>query len=58
MADFGTRELGTMVALVLALLWLGLNPQPVLDITAPVLDGFHEMAASARDTGTVAGGTP
>jgi len=58
MADFGTRELGTMVAMVLALLWLGLNPQPVLDLTAPVLNGFHEMVASAGDTGTVTEITP
>ncbi|MEM1189312.1 MAG: NADH-quinone oxidoreductase subunit M [Pseudomonadota bacterium] len=39
--DFGAREMLTMGAMMLALLWLGLYPQPVLDLVRPVLEGLH-----------------
>jgi NADH-quinone oxidoreductase subunit M len=34
--DFGARELGVMVMMAAALVWLGLFPQTVLDLSAPV----------------------
>ena len=40
MDDFGTREMLAMGAMMFALLWLGLYPQPVLDLAQPVLDGL------------------
>ena len=41
MDDFGTREMVTMGGMMLALLWLGLYPQPVLDMVHPVLEGMY-----------------
>ena len=38
MADFDGREMLAMAAMMIALLWLGLYPQPVLDLAQPVLD--------------------
>lgn len=38
--DFGGREMAVMAALMAALIWLGLHPQPVLDLSAPVLHGL------------------
>ena len=35
--DFDRREIGVMVALVIAILWLGLMPQPMLDLVSPAL---------------------
>jgi NADH-quinone oxidoreductase subunit M len=39
-ADFGAREMLTMAAMMLALLWLGLYPQPILALAQPVIDGL------------------
>jgi len=47
-ADFGTREMATMAAMMLALVWLGLYPQPVLDIAQPVLDSLHKLVPSLQ----------
>jgi NADH-quinone oxidoreductase subunit M len=41
LADYGPREMVTMGAMILGLLWLGLYPQPVLDLAQPVLDSLH-----------------
>jgi NADH-quinone oxidoreductase subunit M len=38
--DYGAREMGAMLAMMAGLLWLGLYPQPVLDLAQPVLDGL------------------
>jgi NADH-quinone oxidoreductase subunit M len=45
MADFGSREMAAMVAMMVALLWLGLNPQPVFDLAQPVLDSLDPLIA-------------
>ncbi len=47
MEDFGGREMATMGAMVLALLWLGLYPQPVLDLAQPVLDSLQGLSGRA-----------
>jgi NADH-quinone oxidoreductase subunit M len=39
-ADFGARELSVMIAMMLALVWLGVFPQPVLDLAATTLDSL------------------
>ena len=44
MADFGVREMLAMGLMMIALLWLGLYPQPALDLAQPVLDGLHDSA--------------
>ncbi len=54
MADFGPREMLTMVAMMLALLWLGLYPQPVLDLAQPVLDSLHPLVTGSREFAGVA----
>jgi len=40
MADFGFRELSVMLLMVLGLLWLGVYPQPMLDMAAPTLESL------------------
>lgn len=47
LADFGRREMATMYAMMLALLWLGLYPQPVLDLAQPVIDGLLPLVGTA-----------
>ena len=36
--DFGARELSVMGLMMLALIWLGVNPQPVFDMAAPLVE--------------------
>jgi NADH-quinone oxidoreductase subunit M len=48
-ADFDTREMATMAAMMLALIWLGLHPQPVLNIAQPVLDTLLTLVPSLSD---------
>ena len=47
MPDFGAREFGTMLAMMVALLWLGLYPQPVFDLAQPVLDSLAPLVTEA-----------
>jgi hypothetical protein len=48
-----------MVGMALALVWLGLHPQPVLDLARPVLDSLDALVtAPLPGTGTVAGTAP
>jgi NADH-quinone oxidoreductase subunit M len=39
-ADFGPRENAMMLALAAAIIWLGVAPQPVLNIAAPALQNL------------------
>ena len=43
--DYGGHEMLTMVLLMAALLWLGVYPQPLLDLAEPVLRGLLDVAA-------------
>jgi NADH-quinone oxidoreductase subunit M len=43
MPDFGLREMVTMGAMMVALLWLGLYPQPVLDLAQPMLNSLQAL---------------
>ena len=38
MRDFGLREVAVMLSMAVALVWLGVYPQPVLDLALPVID--------------------
>lgn len=40
--DFGARELGTMAAMVIITIWIGVYPQPIIDILDPALTGIRE----------------
>ena len=53
MADFGAREMLAMAAMIIALLWLGLYPQPVLDLTLPVIDSLQAVAPFSEQTAII-----
>lgn len=38
--DYGARELTTMLLMVALLVWLGVNPQPVLELAQPTVDSL------------------
>ena len=42
-ADFGPRELSVMILMMLALVWLGIYPHTLLDVTAPAVAGLGVM---------------
>ncbi|MDP6972710.1 MAG: hypothetical protein QF921_14595, partial [Pseudomonadales bacterium] len=37
MTDFGAREMSVMIALMVALVWLGVYPQSLLSLSEPVI---------------------
>lgn len=39
--DFGAREMFTMLLMAAALVWLGVYPQPFLDLSEPVITGLR-----------------
>jgi len=45
-ADFAEREMLTMAVMMLALIFLGIYPQPVLDTAQPVLQSLLEMVSA------------
>jgi len=44
--DLGAREMGVMVALMLALVWLGLYPGPVLNLARPALETLRAATST------------
>ena len=48
-ADFDRREMAWSAAMIVALVWLGLRPQPVLDTARPTLEELGVAAASAEE---------
>ena len=44
--DFGSREMVTMAVMIIALVALGIYPQPVLDMAQPVLAGLLQFSVS------------
>ena len=44
--DLGAREMAMATALVVAIVWLGLYPQPVVDAAAPVDHPSHDGSSS------------
>jgi NADH-quinone oxidoreductase subunit M len=44
--DLGPREMAMATALVAALVWLGLYPQPVVDTAAPTVTSLTTMAST------------
>ena len=47
-SDLGGREVAVMAVMIGAILWLGLYPQPVLNITRPVLEHLQQTAGSGQ----------
>lgn len=48
--DFGLRELGLMLALVAATLWMGIYPQTLLDLSKTAQAGFTQTLAATGST--------
>ena len=46
LADFNSREMLTMAVMMIALIGLGLYPQPVLDIAAPVVESLLRFSTT------------
>ncbi|MDZ7827420.1 MAG: NADH-quinone oxidoreductase subunit M [Gammaproteobacteria bacterium] len=55
-ADIGLREGATLVAVALGLVWLGLQPAVVLDVSAPFVDSLTGMLPGGSPT--TSGGDP
>jgi len=49
--DLGPREIGVLAALALAIVWLGLYPQPVLDTSRAAVAGIQSAAEPGRAPG-------
>ncbi len=47
--DFDAREVGTMILMMLGLVYLGVHPQPVFDMVEPTLRSLHELSGSTLD---------
>jgi len=45
--DLGPREMAMAIALVVAIVWLGLYPQPVVDTAAPVITRLTTASRAA-----------
>lgn len=45
MRDFGLREMTAMAVLIIALLWMGLYPQPILNLATPAVRGVQSLMA-------------
>ncbi len=45
MRDFGVRETGIMLIMAAGLIWLGVYPQPVLDVSGPVVETLRGAIA-------------
>ncbi len=41
--DYGKREMGIMVPMIIVIIWLGVYPQPVLDTVKPALDRIENF---------------
>ena len=48
LADFGWLEMTAMAVMIIALVWLGLYPQPVLDMVQPVLDSLGQVSGGLQ----------
>jgi NADH-quinone oxidoreductase subunit M len=58
--DFGSLEMTAMAVMIIALVWLGLYPQPVLDMVQPVVDSLlasqqNLISDNATLSGTASG---
>ena len=50
LADFGALEMSAMAVMIIGLIWLGLYPQPVLDMVQPVLDSVAAQVGATPIT--------
>ena len=45
--DFSIREMAMMTVLIAAIVWLGINPQPVLNTAKPALQGLQGLVTTS-----------
>lgn len=57
-ADFGHREMTTMAIMMVGLVWLGIYPQPVLDLAQPVLNNLHSLVTTTLPVAQIVGVSP
>jgi len=50
-ADFGRREMAYSAAMIVVLIWLGLQPQPVLDAARPTFEALGLVSAATAEGG-------
>ena len=50
LSDFGPLEMTAMGVMVVALVCLGVYPQPVLDLAQPVLDSLNNLVTTIDGT--------
>lgn len=44
LADLNARETAVLVVMIGIVVWIGVNPQPILNLTAPALSGLQQLA--------------
>ena len=44
MRDFGLREMSVMALMMAGLIWIGIHPQELLDMSAPVVEALWQDA--------------
>ena len=44
MRDFGLREMSVMILMMAGLIWIGIHPQELLDMSAPVVEALWQAA--------------
>jgi NADH-quinone oxidoreductase subunit M len=47
LTDYGARDMATMAVMIVGLLWLGVYPQAVFDLTQPVLDSLSQVVSDS-----------
>jgi len=50
LTDYGARDMTTMAVMIVGLLWLGVYPQAVFDLTQPVLDSLSQVVGNSGAT--------
>jgi NADH-quinone oxidoreductase subunit M len=46
--DFSTRGITAMAVMIVLLLWLGLYPQPIFNLTHPALENLQQLTLGSR----------
>lgn len=55
LTDFGSLEMTAMAVMIIALVWLGMYPQPVLDLVQPVIDSLAVEVPLVAERGVSVG---
>ena len=47
LTDYGARDMATMAVMIVGLVWLGVYPQAVFDLTQPVVDSLSQVVSDS-----------